>query len=325
MPGYDMSKYQGLEKEKLWVRYGDVISRLTDTSKWNIPDKIVVKAAVTGAFFDRRQNPYQPYTVEEIYRECEECIEAGANSVHIHVRDPQTGIPSGSLEYYRAIIEPLKKKYGSKIIIDSCAQLGETFADKMAPVTEGLLEMSPVNPTVTHIGGTIIGNTPNVVQVQTRIMQEVGCKPEVALYDTGDVENARRWLIDTGILQKPFAWLILPALPGCTPMDNPLAMIEAIGFFVRRIREIDPDGPIMVCAAGRASSYLTVLAILLGLHVRVGMEDTIFRYPHRDDRIASNAKVVASAIAIAREMGREVATADEYREMIGLKQPAQVG
>ena len=321
MGKYDMSPYEGLENEKIWKPYGEEICDLKSTKKWDIPRKIVIKVAVTGAFMSRKQNPYQPISPEEIYRECEECVEAGASSIHVHVREPN-GLPSGDLKLYHQVIEPLKKRYGEEIIIDGCAQIGKTFADKMAPVTEGLFEISPVNPTATHISGTIIGNTPKIIQIQTKIYQDCGCKPEVALYDTGDITNAKKWLIDPGILEKPYAWIILPAIPGCADMPNPLAMVELLAFFHRRIREVDPDGSIMVCAAGRAYSYLAVLGMTMGFHVRVGMEDTIFKWPHSDETIDSNVKIVRSMISIAKEMGREVATADEYREILGLKRKA---
>ncbi len=102
-------------------------------------------------------------------------------------------------------------------------------------------------------------------------------------------------------------------------MPNPIAMAQSLIWQVSRIREIDSGSVIMVCMSGRPSSYLSTQAMLLGLHVRVGMEDSIFRWPHKEDLIDSNATVVADTIRICEALGRQVATADEHRKLVGLK------
>jgi 3-keto-5-aminohexanoate cleavage enzyme len=315
---FTVAPYAGLEDEKIFKRYGEEICDLKSTEKWDIPDKVMINVAITGAFASRKQNPYVPISPEEIYRESENCIEAGARVLHMHVREPN-GLPSGDMNLYRKVIEPLKKTYGDEILIGGCAQFGRTFAEKIGPVIEGLFEISAVNPTVTHIAGTVIGNTPKFIQLQAKAYQECGCKTEIALYDTGDLTNAKTWLIDTGILERPSPWIVLPAIPGCADMPNPLSMVELMAFFYRRIKEVDPRGTITICAAGRASSYLAVLGLTMGLHLRIGMEDTIFKWPHSDEVIDSNAKLFRSISTIAKEMGRQVATADESREILGIK------
>jgi uncharacterized protein (DUF849 family) len=104
-------------------------------------------------------------------------------------------------------------------------------------------------------------------------------------------------------------------------MWNPLSMAETLIGIIRRIKDVDDaEHPMMVvAAAGRASSYLTSLAILLGCHVRVGKEDTIYTYPHSDEVIRSNKSVVEQTVAIARLLGREPMTGPEYRELAGIR------
>ena len=138
------------------------------------------------------------------------------------------------------------------------------------------------------------------------------------MYDDGDIDNARRFLVASGVLAKPYYWLILPALPGCSPMHNPEQMADGLLRMVRAIRDIDQDTFILVCAAGRASTYLATFAVLLGLHVRVGMEDTLWPYPHRDDIIQRNVDHFLQMKSIAELLGRELMTPAEYREAIGL-------
>ena len=101
-------------------------------------------------------------------------------------------------------------------------------------------------------------------------------------------------------------------------MPNEFAMVESILWYVRRIREIDPESVIMICSAGRASSYLSTMAMLMGLHVRVGMEDTIYKWPHKDDLIDNNADIISETVNIAKSLGRRPATANEFRELVGL-------
>jgi 3-keto-5-aminohexanoate cleavage enzyme len=100
-------------------------------------------------------------------------------------------------------------------------------------------------------------------------------------------------------------------------------MISALTRYVQAIREITPDCVISVCAAGRASTYLATLALLMGLHVRVGMEDTVYAWPHKDDLLTSNREHFVLVRDIARNLGRELMTADEYFAAIGAV-PAKV-
>lgn len=290
---------------------------LSGQERWEIPDKVIVKAAVTGALFSKAENPNHPCTPDEVKAAIAESIDAGASSVHIHLRD-KVGLPTGDMDLYRETIDPLKEKYGDDVLIDGCALFGMNFEEVMRPVTAGLFEVCPVNATAVYVGDTLFAVPPQTMQAGVKIMQELNCKPQIAVYTAGDINNAKRYLIDTGILAKPYYWIIVANLPGCFPMPDPLSMTEGLPFLVRRIREIEPESVIMVCASGRASNYLSTLAMLMGLHVRVGMEDTIYRYPHRDDLITNNREVVESTVRIAAELGREVATAHDYRKIVGI-------
>lgn len=283
--------------------------------KWNIPEKLILKAALVGGPIKRARNPHQPYTPDEIRKEALECILAGAISVHIHPRTSQGNRPDTD-EYVRnlhQIIDPIKAKYGDKVVIDGCTVM-PTFEEEEELIKTGLVEISPIN---LFVSGQV--QPKKLVQAETEMMQENGVKPQIAIYCDGDLDRARTWLIDTGILQKPVYWILLPSyVLGGTPLSNEFSMAESLMWHVRQLRQIDPDSVIMVCMAGRASCYLSTMALLLGLHVRVGMEDTYFKWPHRDDIIDSNARVVADTISIASALGRRLATANEYRELVGL-------
>jgi 3-keto-5-aminohexanoate cleavage enzyme len=87
------------------------------------------------------------------------------------------------------------------------------------------------------------------------------------------------------------------------------------------IYDVDPDATILVCAAGRAAIYVVTVAAALGLHIRVGMEDTVWLWPHRRERISSNLQVLDMAKALAGVLGRDVADHAEYRRIVGLPVP----
>jgi 3-keto-5-aminohexanoate cleavage enzyme len=243
-------------------------------------------------------------------------IEAGAVCIHIHARSDEGNSVDDLddlLRKYHLIIDPIKEKYGNNVIIDLNTVM-PTFENEMALIKSGLAELSPVN---TYIEGTVIPK--KYVQAEVHLMQENGVKPQIAVYCDGDIDRAKSWLIDTGIIEKPLIWDLLPSYArGGTPIYDEFSMAEILMWQVRQIRHIDPESVIMVAGSGRPSSYLTTMAIVLGLHVKVGMEDTYFRWPHKDDIIDSNAKVVADTIAIARALGRRPATANEYRALLGL-------
>ena len=101
-------------------------------------------------------------------------------------------------------------------------------------------------------------------------------------------------------------------------MRNPFAMVDVLMHYVRRIKEIDEDSNIMVCAAGRAGTYLATMALLLGLNIRIGMEDTVWLYPHQDIKISSNLQTFNKFRQIIESLGREITTADEYRKLLGM-------
>ena len=310
-----------------WKPYGmpEVIdpftSRFADVDplpKWNIADKVMISATITGAFFSKRSNPNQPITVEEIRDSAEECIKAGAPNIHIHVRDAG-GFNVLDPQRFHDVIAPLRAKY-PQTMFDGClvAVTDEESAVMESTMNSGLFDALPVNTTAICCGDSMFFKAPHVVIKKAQLAQAAGCKPIISVYDDGDIDNARRFLVASGLLAKPCYWLILPALPGCAPMHNPQQMVDGLMRMVRSIRDIDADAFILVCAAGRASTYLATFAMLLGLHVRVGMEDTLWHYPHRDDVIQRNVDHFLQMRQIATLLGRELMTPAEYREAIGL-------
>ncbi|MGY4400741.1 3-keto-5-aminohexanoate cleavage protein [Bradyrhizobium sp. USDA 3315] len=312
-----------------WQPYGlpDIMdpysSRFSDVEpmpRWAVPPKVAISAAITGAFHSKKVNPNQPTTIEEIRKSAEECILAGAPVVHIHVRD-EKGFNVLDQRLFEEVILPLRKAY-PKVSVDAClVAVNQEESEEMHRVLKsGLLDAVPINATSVMLGDNMFVKSPHGMIEKTRLTLAAGMIPQIGVYTDGDVDNARRFLIDTGLLEPPTFWGVLPALPGCSPMYDTESMIDGLLRTVRLIKRVDPTAAIMVCAAGRASTYVAVLAMLMGLHVRVGMEDTIWKWPHKDDVIESNAKQFEMVAGVAQALGREIMSPDEYRQLIGLNQ-----
>jgi len=319
-----LNKYKDLGMAEV-IRYNpDVYCDVASIPRWDIPEKIILGVAVTGSFIDKRQNPDQPYTAEEVLREAEECISAGATYLHFHVRDKE-GRNIGDVESYNKIVQPLRRKYGDKLLIDGCPLFGKDFEEANAPVTEDLFEVGIVNPVCTFVSDNIRYLPPPTIKAQCEYFQALGKKVMLSVHDTASIDNINRFLIRPGILKKPYFFVILSDLPGMFYMPNPRAMVEGFSLLVNRLKELDPDCQIMVCASGRASSYLAALAVIMGLHLRVGTEDTIWRYPHRDEKIKNNLQTFNTAKALCDVLGREIATADEIKGILGIPTADKIG
>jgi 3-keto-5-aminohexanoate cleavage enzyme len=285
---------------------------------WSIPEKVIVSVAVTGAFFTRAANPAQPISVDEIREHARACAAAGASTVHVHVRDDR-GYNTLSRERFAQVIEPLRADF-PELAVDGCLVAAlEGEWDEMKQVLDaGLLDGVPINTTAVYVGDALFAKPLPVILEKTRLVREAGALPIVACYTDGDVANAERYLFRSGLVERPSYWLILPALPGCSPMANPRQMFDGLLRLSSAIFDVDPEATVAVCAAGRATIYLTTIAMALGLHVRVGMKDTVWVWPHRDERIASNLQMLEMAKSLAALLGREVASHADYRSLVGL-------
>lgn len=289
--------------------------------KWDeIPDKVIIGAAHVGGTLSKRQNPNHPVEPDEIRNEARAAIEAGASSVHFHVRDPESGFNTLDTELYRDVVDPIQEDYPDMLYSAFTAPYRDADWEVTEEIyEEGIFDLSPVNTTATYAGDSLLHEPPAEIIKRTRMMQDYGIKPQIAVYQHGDVDTANRYLLKTDVLEEPYLWLVLPDFPGGTPMHNPSDMIQGLKLYLDLIRDIPGEHVITVCAAGRASSYLGTLAILMGCHVRVGTEDTIYKYPHKDDRIEDNAEDIERYKRLANDLGREVATPDEYREIAGIE------
>ena len=284
---------------------------------WDIQEKFFISAAVVGAFVGKDQNPKQPTLPEEVRDAFFAAIEAGAAGIHVHVRD-RNEKPTDKAEIYHEVLDPIIAKYGDNVIIDGGTMTGNTFEQCMTPVTEGLFDMCIVNPTSGLLGDRLRAMRPETMQAQAEYYDALGVRNVIDVHEASSIWNAKRHLIDTGVLKPPFVWHLLPGLPGGMYAPNVRATWEGVTFLVDRIREIDPQSIIISSDAGRASVYGTTINHLLGLHLRVGMEDVLYKYPHKNDLLESTTEAVREAMELGKMLGREPMTAKEFRKLARL-------
>lgn len=290
---------------------------------WDIPDKIIVATAITGGFYNKAGNPNHPVTMEEIYQSAREVCQAGAPILHIHVRDDE-GYNTLDPERIKDIFKRIKDEFPD-VVIDTCLvpKNDKEWECLLSMLETGLIESSPVNTTTVYCGDNLLTKYPHVMLAKAKKLREYGVRTRIAVYCDADIDNADRWLIKTGLMPtskdgQPTYWGVLPALPGGTPMNSPKAMVEGFMNLRNRILEIDPGAIIQVCASGRASTYLATQSILMGHHLRVGMEDTVWRWPHKNEKISSNAQCFLEYKQLCELLGRQIVTPDEYRSIMGI-------
>lgn len=289
-----------------------------DQADWKIPEEVVISVAPVGAFVDKEQNPNQPSNPQEISDTIVESIDSGAVGAHIHARD-EKGKPTAGAKYFHEIVDPVRRKFGKNVVIDGGCMTGKTFQETMTPIVEHIYDIGIVNPTTGLLGNTIRAMLPGTMIAQAEFFQENGVKAMIDIHDSSSINNAKRYLIDTGIIKKPYMFHILPGIPGTFSMDNSYLMVKGLLYLVETIKDIDKDAFITVSESGRASTYLITMAMLLGLNVRVGMEDIVYKYPHTRQMVQNNPELVRHAVEVAKSLGRKPATAEQYRKMAGIQ------
>lgn len=277
--------------------------------KWAIPETVVIEAAISG---DHYQDPARVRGSRNARDVAQEqallAAGAGASAIHFSAYD-KDGIRSGNLEDYRYLVDVCKEKYGRSFLVNCNALFGTTFEHKLSAIFGGLAEEAVVN--------CVHRFHPRFLQASAQVMEEHGCRPHLTVRDTIEISHAHELLIKPGFVRKPHSWLIYPNFDGI-PFPDARAMHTGLQFMVDRIRDIDPDSVIMVGCNGRASIFLCATAMIMGLNVRVGMEDSYWLYPHRDEPCPDNGVAVTRAIEMAKLLGRRPATGDDYRRVLGI-------
>jgi len=269
-------------------------------------EKLIITAAICGAEVTKEHNPNVPYTVEEIGREAESAYKAGASIIHLHVRYDD-GTPTQDKERFRVCIEEIKRRCPDVIIQPSTGgAVGMSDEERLQPV-ELLPEMATLDCGTLNFGGDeIFVNTENTIKNFGKIMIEKGVKPEIEVFDKGMIDYAIKYAKQGYILEPMHFDFVLGVQMTATARD--------LAFMVHSI----PTGSTWtVAGVGRHEMPMAAIGIAMGGHVRVGFEDNV--YLERGVLAKSNGELVEKVVRIAKELGREIATPDQAREILGLK------
>ena len=287
--------------------------------------KTIITCAVTGNLTKPEQHPGLPITPQQIATSALEAAQAGAAVVHIHVRDPQTGRPSMEIDLYRQVIE-LIRAVDSELVINLTTGPGGRFipSDDDPKVAAPGTTLLPPEKRVEHIaalkpdicsldlntmnsGGDVVINTPKNVRRMAHVIREAGVKPELEIFDSGDLHLALD-LIKEGVLDGPGLWTFVMGV------KYGFAATPETLFYARSFL---PQGAAWSAfGIGRAEFPIVAQAWLAGGHVRVGLEDNI--YLSKGVLAETNAVLVARARDIVLSLGGEIATPREAREQLGL-------
>ena len=291
----------------------------------NPPQKVFITCAITGNLTRPEQSPYLPITPQQIADSALEAAEAGAAIAHIHVRDPETGRPSMSIDLYRDVMDRIRSRNTGLIINLTTGPGGRFVPSEADPKVAGpgttliaperrvehveLLrpDICTLDLNTMNSGGEVVINTPRNVRKMAERMRAVGVMPELELFDTGDCHLARD-LIAEGVLQGPGLFsLVLGVKYG----------FDASSETMLYGRSLLPPGAIWTgFGIGRAEFPMVAQAYLFGGHVRVGMEDNL--YMSKGVLAKTNAELVTHAACILKSLGAAIATPVEARAMLGL-------
>ena len=289
-------------------------------------EKVMITCALTGNLTTPDQTPHLPITPAEIAQSALEAAKAGAAVAHIHVRDPQTGKPSMSLDLYREVIDRIRDKNADLILNVTTGPGGRFVPSQHDPkvFASGTTLMNP-EQRVEHIaalkpdictldlntmnsGAQVVINTPGNVRRMAKIIRENGVKPEIELFDSGDIALLNDLVKDGTLDPAPLCSIVMGVKYGFQPSAE--TVLYARGLL--------PAGASWTAfGIGRSAYAMAAQSLIAGGHVRVGLEDAV--YISRGVLAPSNAALVEKARNLVEALGAGVLTAAEARTLLKLK------
>jgi len=270
--------------------------------------KLIITAAITGAELDKAKCPALPITPEEQADEAKRCVEAGASVIHLHVRD-EKGNPSQELKCFKSTVDAIRSKcQGNQPIIQfsTGGAVGELMDKRLAPLTLKP-EMASFNLGSINFGEELFVNSFADMRQLASALRQQKIVPEFEIYDAGHVDNLKK-LIQEKIVSAPYHCQFVLGVPG--------ALSGSIDNLLFLARSLPADSTWGVAGVGRYELPLAVHAMLMGGNIRVGLEDNI--YYAKGQLADSNAQLVMRIQRLALELGIEVASAAEAKQILGV-------
>lgn len=299
--------------------------------------KVIVTAALTGSAHFPSMSPYLPITPKQIIEEGVRSAEAGAAVLHIHVRNPDNGMPTPDVDIFREVLTGLKEKTDAVICVSTGGGMGMSTEQRATPVITFKPEMASLNFGSLNFSvfqvaekikewkypwerlsmlaseDFIFPNTFRTLREFLAIFAANDTRPELEVYDLGMVNNIA-FMLEKGHLKLPIHIQFVTGTLGGVP-----STVNSLVTLVNATREaVGPDNfTWSAIAAGRRQMPICAVALAMGGNVRVGLEDNLFIT--RGVLAKSSAELVSKIIRIASELGLEPASADDARKTLGLK------
>jgi len=282
-------------------------------------DKVIITAALSGAGTYKNNNPNVPYTSQEFADEVAKCYKAGASMVHVHAR-LDDGTPTHEVDKIRATHDAIKDKTPEMIVnLSSAVGMGKTAEERITQIVEIKPEMASLNTNTMNFGivdrktgavmiDFVFENTFTMLQDFATAMEENGVKPEIEVYDIGGLDNVLM-IMKQGMFSTPMNFNFVWGVAGGQKFRP-----EA---FTTLFNALPPNSNFTTCGVGNDEFPAIMQSCLMGGHMRVGLEDNV-RVPTGEIAKGSY-ELVEWAVKVAEILGREVATPDEARAMMGLK------
>lgn len=269
-------------------------------------EKLIITLSPTGNVPTKELNPSTPVTPIEIVDQIEECMELGVSLAHIHARDDEQQ-PTHERARFEAILNEINRR-GLDVItqVSTGARGGENSIACRGQMLDLPFEMGSLATGSSNFPTGVNANSPQLIEALATKMYANGIKPEIEAFDCGMISNASRYM-KKGILQSPLHFNMVMNVPGSIQ-----GTIKNLMFMTELLPE---KSTWTVSGIGPSQVTMLTAAILLGGHVRTGLEDTLL---YKKGVPATNRMLVERVVRIAKELGREIATPAEARKILGL-------
>ena len=293
---------------------------------------LIIINGVTGAYLTKLDNPNQPISPEELADAYIQSYKEGAAVLHLHLKHPQDGTPCGHPEVFKWTIDRVLEQCPDAImnIIPFVDRSADDHLDAMRPLMDELMAFGPQYAdtgmvhasTLNYPNGKAFVAVPKTIAASAKYLSQMGVKPQYECWSIGAAQMVYK-LIKEEQLDKPPYLINIDFGKEVSAIHGDIPENWDIEELMTWIKAVPRDDNVVngLWAGGRNWLPLTTLAIMMGLDVvGIGMEDAMYMYPHKDELIESNAQIVRAVADIARTLGREVATPQQARRILGLRQ-----
>jgi uncharacterized protein (DUF849 family) len=306
--------------------------------------KVILTCAITGSGHTPTMSPYLPYTIDDVVTQSIDAAEAGASVIHLHARDPRDGRPTPDPDVFMEYLSRIKAKSDVVLSVSSGGGTGMSVAQRLEGVRRAKPELATLNMGSMNYGGftmidryrgkwkfdweepyleqtrrdPFLSTYADIEYMLEVVGPETGARFECEAYDTAHLYTLAHYL-DRGLIQPPiFVQTIFGTMGGIgTDVDHLVQMKRTADRLLGDAYEWS------VLGAGRYQMGVVTAAAIMGAHVRVGLEDSL--YLGKGELAKTNADQVRRIRGILEALSLEIATPDEAREILSLKGRDQVG